>query len=445
MMEKLLNLLELQKEAHKSKDIESFGFQITNSTQKLFPYKQGVFWTLDNNHIHLERISGNAVIDRNGLYAIEIKKYLKEHVLKSEQAFAKEPLIVLSQKDAGKDNAQNWEDLFSKQAVITVFATNEDGVLGGLWLDCDKAPTPAESKIFANLIETYAYTLATIRALEKRTSLLSMLFSGKKQKIILAALLILFFFPTRLSITAPAEIVADNPHVITIPYEGILEDVLVDPGDEISAEQIIAQMDQTTIKAQADRARQSLATTQTTLSRTGLESLRNEEKRRELQQLRSEIAEKRVELEYAQDLLERTSITSPVPGVAIFADANSLEGKPMQTGEKLMMIADPEKAELLIRVPLDSMLPVTQDNPVDFYLNVSPLKTHRAKISSIGYQASQDPDGLMTYKIKANLQADETNYRIGWEGTAKIKGAWSILGYAVLRKPLIALRNLMGL
>lgn len=445
MMDKLLNLLDLQKEAHKAKTIENFGFHVVNNSQKLFPYKQAVFWRLDGRSFHLEKISGNAVLDRNGLYALEIKKYLKREILKKDHNFVKEPILTLTIKDADKGDKDLWKDLFSTHAVITVFATEEDGILGGLWLDCDKAPTPAESKILANLLESYAYTLSNISAIEKKTSFLTSLFSSKKQKFILLAFLIFFFFPTRLTITAPAEIVADNPYVITAPYDGIMEEIMVDPGDDVHTNMIVAKMDQTSVKAEADRARQSLKTTQTTLSRTGLESLRNEEKRRELQQLRSEIAEKKIELNYAEELLEKTEIMSPVSGVAIFSDANSLEGKPMTTGEKIMVIADPKKAELLIRVPLDSMLPISPESPVEFYLNVSPLKSYSADITSIGYQASQDPDGILSYKVKADFDHSQSDFRIGWEGTAKIQSDWSIMGYAILRKPLIALHNLLGL
>ena len=117
----------------------------------------------------------------------------------------------------------------------------------------------------------------------------------------------------------------------------------------------------------------------------------------------------------------------------------------MKTGEKLMLIANPNDTELLIRIPIDSLLPISEKSKTSFYLNVTPLSSYCATIKSIGYQASPDPDGLLTYKMRADIKQKDKDLRIGWKGTAKIKSNWSILGYAVLRKPLIALRNLLGL
>ena len=203
-------------------------------------------------------------------------------------------------------------------------------------------------------------------------------------------------------------------------------------------------MDQTNLKAETDQAEQELQTAQVSLSRAGLESLSNAEKKADLQLLRAEIAQKRIALEYAQERLSKTNISAPTDGIAIFADANAFEKKPMHTGEKLMVIAQPEETEALITVPVDAMLPISKDSPASFYLNTQPLETHKADITSIGYQASVDPDGQLTYKIRANIDDTEA-MRIGHKGTAKIKSHWSILGYAVLRRPLIAMRNIIGL
>jgi multidrug efflux pump subunit AcrA (membrane-fusion protein) len=273
-------------------------------------------------------------------------------------------------------------------------------------------------------------------------------FKAKKNRRVIAIVAaVLFFFPTHLTITAPAEIVAASSKVISIPYDGVLEKITIKPGEAVKQGDVIALMDHTTIEAQVDQAQQALNTAQVSLSKTGIESLRDQDSRKkaDLQLLRAEIATKRIELDYAKTLFDKTSIKALSDGVAIFADSNSLEGKPMKTGEKLMLIADPDDAELLIRAPIDSLLPISEKSKTSFYLNVTPLSSYKATIKSIGYQASPDPDGLLTYKIRADIKQQDKNLRIGWKGTAKIKSNWSILGYAALRKPLIALRNLLGL
>lgn len=109
-----------------------------------------------------------------------------------------------------------------------------------------------------------------------------------------------------------------------------------------------------------------------------------------------------------------------------------------------MMIANPQTLELLVRVPADAMIPLEKNADVSFYANAAPLRAYAGATLNAGYQASADPDGLMTYKLRAQLDSDD-DLRIGWKGTAKIYGEWTILGYSLLRRPLIALRNLTGL
>ena len=109
-----------------------------------------------------------------------------------------------------------------------------------------------------------------------------------------------------------------------------------------------------------------------------------------------------------------------------------------------MTIADPSRYELLIRVPVDAMIEIPQEGNVSFFLNISPLRSHKGAIRSVGYQAGADPDGLITYKVLAELPEDARDMRIGWKGTAHVKGDWTILSYAILRRPFITLRNLIG-
>lgn len=115
----------------------------------------------------------------------------------------------------------------------------------------------------------------------------------------------------------------------------------------------------------------------------------------------------------------------------------------MSAGTKIMTVADPSTVDVLMRVPVEALIKINHSAPVKFFLNVSPLSGLRAEIRSIGYQASPDSDGLLTYKIRATPTTKE-DLRIGWKGTAKIRGDWTMLSYALLRRPVMALRRLTG-
>lgn len=153
-------------------------------------------------------------------------------------------------------------------------------------------------------------------------------------------------------------------------------------------------MENSALDAQMEIAGQELKATQTGLARLSRESLATPEKKSDLTAYEGEIEAKRIQYEFAQNMRQRSEIVATRDGTAVFADLHQLEGKPMGTGEKIMMIADQENYDLLVRIPADAMIPLASDDKISFYLNVSPLSGYTASIRSIGYQASVDADGL---------------------------------------------------
>ncbi len=431
-MNKIVTLLELQKQIREAKTIKDIGFLAANRTHDLIAYKQAVFWIKNPYGIELKTLSGSATLDDNSPYAIWLKKIIIDKIGDDNS-----PTVFIEADDKDGEWVASHNHLIS-------FKTNHEGVLGGLWVESDMFFCDCQVELMHELSDCFAQSLALLRARESRLSLFGFLKFGGYRKWIMMACLALFFLPVRLSMTAPAEIVPDNPTTITMPFDGVIDDIPVNAGDKVQANDVLATMDEIQLKTEMDRADNALRAAQKSLSRAGMESLRSEDKKLELQKLRSDIDLKRVDYNFMREKFDQTTITTPVNGVAIYSDKSALTGRPLQTGETIMMIADPAQVELLVNVPVHSFLPVNKGQAVSFYLNNSPLSYRSATITSIGYQASNGADGLMTYKIRATMD-DQNDIRIGWKGTAKIKTDWTILGYALLRRPLIALRNITGI
>jgi hypothetical protein len=122
-----------------------------------------------------------------------------------------------------------------------------------------------------------------------------------------------------------------------------------------------------------------------------------------------------------------------------------LRGKPAQTGEQIMALADPDDSEMLIRIPVDGMITLDQDTPVRFFLNVSPLNSRKAKIETISYQATADHDGLLTYKVRARFDEGGKHPRVGWTGSAKAYGDRTLFAFNILRRPIVTIRRKLGI
>jgi multidrug resistance efflux pump len=430
-MDKIISLLELQKQARDAKSIKELGFIIANKTHEFVNYKQAVFWLKKENDIIFESISGIQKIDNKTPYLQWLKQQIKKQ---------------LSDKIDRIDfiNATDDGEWASDHNHLITFENDNDGVIGGLWIESDKFFSDQQNQLLMELMDCYTQSLTVHLLRQKQTSIFSFFHLKGYRKYVVLGLIALFFFPVRLSVTAPIEIVAKNPTTLTMPFDGIVEDIIVKPGDDVSSGDVVATMDQSAIRTEMEQAEQALKMAQSALSRARFQSLREDEKKSDLETLRADIEAKRIDYNFARQKFERSDITSPADGVAIFSDSSALKGKALPTGEPLMIIADPKQSELLIRVPAQSILPLEIGQSFEFFMNASPLKGYKADIISMGYQATPDADGLLSYKIRGSYDPNE-GQRIGWQGTAKLKSDWSFLGYALLRRPLIALRNLTGL
>ncbi len=423
-MEKLFTLLELQRRSQEAASIAAFAHLLVNETHKLVPYDQAVFWRLKNGAAQLEKISGNAVLDDKSPYAINLRKILKE------------------KSDGGLVQVQpaSPDGIFTANIALK---TDKEGQLGGLWLESRKPFQEADAHILEELAASYGHSLALLELRQRGGIFAAAPKTSRLKKYLFIALIVLFFFPVRLSVTAPAEIVARDAEIVTVPYDGMIKKIHVVPGSVVKKGQLLAAMENSALDAQMEMAGQELKATQSGLARLSRESLATPERKSELTAFEGEIETKRIQYEFAQNMRQRSEIMATRDGIAVFSDLQQLEGKPMGTGDKIMMIADDADYDVLVRVPADAMIPLDKQDKIHFYLNVSPLSGYAADIRSIGYQASPDADGLLTYKIYG-IPEDAKDLRIGWKGTARIKSGWAILSYAVLRRPLASLRRITG-
>ena len=115
----------------------------------------------------------------------------------------------------------------------------------------------------------------------------------------------------------------------------------------------------------------------------------------------------------------------------------------MQTGERVMTIADPQRVGLTIYLAPSDALALEAGAPVKMYLNTAPLAALPASITQTSYEVTRSPEGPLAYVLKADLRGGEA--RIGLKGTAKLFGSPAPLAYHVLRRPLAQVRATMGI
>lgn len=201
--------------------------------------------------------------------------------------------------------------------------------------------------------------------------------------------------------------------------------------------------DATTLKAQADVAERALGVAEAELKANSQRAFADAESSARLDLLAARVEQKRAERDYARQLLARSEVRAERAGIAVFADAERLTGKPVQTGERLMQIADPAQAELRIELPVGDAIALAPGAEVALFLDSDPLNRHDARLERAAYEAQATAAGQLAYRLDAAFA--DAPPRIGLRGTAKLFGARAPLAYYLLRRPLAALRQNLGL
>jgi hypothetical protein len=251
--------------------------------------------------------------------------------------------------------------------------------------------------------------------------------------------------PVRLSALAPAEITPLSPIPITSPLDGVVREILVKPNEIVKADQLLAELDDTSLRSRLELASRALDISRADLQRATFKSFTDEASRFELQVLAARVQEKQAEVAFLTELLAKSKLLAPQGGVAIFSSPEDWRGRPVQVGEKVMVIADPSLIDLTIYLPPDDAVELEAGAPVNLLLHVDPLSPLEATIVRSSYEATLAPDGTLAYVIRAQLKPGQGLPRIGLRGTAKIYAGRVTLAYYLLRKPLAFFRRSLGI
>lgn len=458
-MQRLLTLLTIHKNARHKDGMAELSFLMVNQTFNLVPYRHGVFWRRAGDGVKVEAASGLVELDQGGPYVHWLSRVISQQMGEAEGdqwlqiggspqvAEGDAKCLRVTAADCKEQEKAEWPEWASSHAVLVTLKGPDGRADCGLWFDRDEAFHDTDVAFLEDIGDGYAHALRKVAGRDKKPSLAKSLLRPTKSgmTLFLAALIAAMFVPVRMSATAPAEVVARRPHVVTVPFDGVIENAKVQPNQRVSKGDVLVVMDKTALKNKSELTQRELEAAQIELDKTEREALHDPKKRMDINLLRAQIVAKQTEKKFADDLLARAEIKADIDGIVIFPDANALKGRPARTGEQVMLLAKPDESELLIRVPVDSMIEANADVDAKFFLNIAPLNSRAARIETISYQPSPDPDGLLSYKVRAQFADGARPPRIGSTGTAKIYGETSFVLFNFMRRPIIALRHKMGL
>ena len=216
--------------------------------------------------------------------------------------------------------------------------------------------------------------------------------------------------------------------IVCAPYDGLLDESLIEPGDVVAADQIVARMDAreirwelSTIVAERHQARKdcdrNLATGEITKA--------------QLAQLEGDrLSQKSAMLESREWQHE---LRSPLDGIVLKGSVEKLSSAPVKIGQALFEIGQLNPLRLEIEIPSEDYANVQAGQPVEVTLEGVQDQSLTGQVLRVRPR-SEIRDGRNVFVAEVILPNDDLQMRPGIRGTARITTESHPLGWNLFHK-----------
>lgn len=431
-------LLRLEQVVLSAETVAETRFVIANETRSLSPFVQAVLLTGgQDERLRASALSNLSDVDRSTPFVAWTER-LAEHLVATVPG---REVLALTAEQLTPALRREWVDFASAHLLWVPLFTRENERQGVLLLSRDQAWTPQELALLKHLGLVYAFALQKFRS-RKRWYWQQ----GRSRIMAFMSAVVLFgaaFLPVRLSVLAPADITPRDAFVVTAPIDGVVTLLRVVPNQVVAPGSVLAELESTDLKGLQDIAARALDVAQAELRRTQQASFVEPARKADLAQLQAQVDMKKREFQLAQSRRQKASLQSDRTGVAVVDDPQAWKGKPVRVGERIMSIADPDKVEVTVMVPVRDAIVLEPGNEVRVFLDTDPLRSLPATVQYVVYEPTMAGE-WPAYKVRASLLPDVLPPRIGLRGTARIYGDQTTLFYYLLRRPITAARQWLG-
>ncbi len=245
------------------------------------------------------------------------------------------------------------------------------------------------------------------------------------------ALIAAMFVPVPHQIRATARLTPDISRQIAAQFGGILENVLVKPGDVVQEGQLLAVLDGKEI---GSKLAEAIAEREVAGKRRN--QARAKEDIGEYQLAGYEYDALSLRVDFLQYQKQNLEIRSPITGLILTGDLERSKGVPVDTGQKLFEVAAFDKFVTEIAVSDEDINWVKKDQSVALRLESRGSRVFSSKVEQI-FPVSEVSDGENVFVCLGYIEdKDGSSFlRPGMRGRAKIKAGWQPLGWVLFHKP----------
>jgi RND family efflux transporter MFP subunit len=385
---------------------------------------------------HLLAVSGMATVDRRSESARDTEAVLAEAVLRGE-------LTVWPLADGASRNATLAHQILSLHADAPVVISSPlriaNDKTAAAWLFLGKKEFAENPSILGLLRASEPRVAACLdllrrsepgrirrwfrRLTERRRKMLI-----RTLPIFLVILLLVFCIPWPYKISCKCRLQPTVRRFIAAPFEGILEKSLVEPGDVVKQDQVLAMMDAREIR---------LAISETTADLKRSEVKRNVQLAKQDQGAAQMAALEKERLDLKLELLQsrnkKLEIKSPIRGIVLRGDQKRAEGMPVTLGQNLFEVAPLDKMVVEVAIPERDITEAKVGQKVRVKLDAYSGQSLDGTLIRI-HPRTEEWDSDYVFIGEMLVENPNEVFHPGMNGRAAIYGAWHTLYWNTFHK-----------
>lgn len=433
-----LSLLQFEAEIRRQATSAELQFHLANEMRRVLPFRQAFVLEIAPPLAPLvQAVSSLATVEREAPLVQWVQATIK--ALRDDVGLSK---AVCFDAKAYIDPV-SVEALYPFAHLMWVPLSDRDSqVFAGVLLAESQPWRQADLVIGERLGDTYAHAWLALAPAGRRWA---PRWSRRWSAAAAIATVGILAIPVRLSALAPVEVVPTRPAILAAPVQGVVDKVLVAPNSAVETGHPVLSFEDTRLRNEQALAEQRLALARARSLRSNQAAFGSPEASHDVAINKAELDLAQVEYQYASEMLLHTRLMAPMAGVVVYGDRRDLEGRPVEIGQQLLQIADPQKVEFRIELPSRDSAVIREGAEVTVYLDSAPLQPLQARLVRASYQAKPTIDKVLAYTLTAQALPGGPVLRIGSRGTAQVYGERVPLVYKIVRRPLTALRQWAGI
>ena len=432
-------LLGIQKSIRQAPDMTALRFTVVTETRRLVSYQQAILLGrgIDGKE-RVVAVSNVPTVDRNAPFVRFVEK-----LVNAGPGRTAEPQI-LCRSDAG-DAANDWREFLQENLLCQPVCAPDGTRLGSLILSRANPWEEPEKLLLDQLADALGHAWNALSPGKRQSTWFA---DKKRQRIVwgsvLALVVLALLVPVPQSTIAPATVLPRDSVMVAAPIAGVIRDVAVRPNSLVNEGDLLFSFEDAELKANYEIALRAVDTAEAELRRASQQAFGDTKGRAEVALQQTRLALRQEQAAFSQFQLSQVEVRAPQSGIAVFSDPNDWRGRPVSTGEQVMLLARPENAELVISIPVADAISLRAGVEVRFFLDIDPMSSVPAVLEYAAYQPSETPEGILAYRAVARFEDQENIPRIGLKGSAKVIGDDVPLALFLFRRPLSALRQMIG-